>query len=114
MEKICAHSSVRERIAVNAERKVLSVLRAELLSKKVGQEYTGVVMRSASMGVFVELLGTGTHGLVRGAKTRVGTKVRVRLQRVNEDKGEIELSLLGASKAPRTESPPSRKKRLKK
>ena len=98
MQAICAHSSERERAAVDAEREVISILRAELMSKRVGQEAAGVVMRSSAYGVFVELAGTGASGLARGAKTRIGSAVRVKIVSVDPDKGEINLEILKTEK----------------
>lgn len=108
MAKICAHASVRERAAAEAERKVVGILRAELMARRIGKEFEGTVVRAAPFGVFVELTGVGITGLVRGAKTIIGTQVRVLVRAVDENKGEISLDLIGASARAPKPGPPKR------
>jgi predicted RNA-binding protein with RPS1 domain len=68
-----------------------------LFQSKVGQVFSGVVTGSAAFGLFVTLDDSGASGLVRGASATLGSRVRVRLESVNEGKGELDLSLADAN-----------------
>ncbi|MBI3504196.1 MAG: VacB/RNase II family 3'-5' exoribonuclease, partial [Proteobacteria bacterium] len=95
LRDLCDHCSVRERAAAEAERKSVDILRAALLKPRVGQTFEGVVSGSASFGSFVTLRGLGAAGLARGSSIQLGSVVRVRLERVDEGKGELTLAILG-------------------
>ena len=64
-----------------------------LLKKSLGKVFRGVVVRTAPIGVFVELEGTGAQGLARGASARLGDKVAVVIEKVDEESGEIDLRI---------------------
>src|SRR5699024_12261668 len=63
MPDIARHSSEAERTAVDAERDVDDMKKAEYMLDKIGEEYTGVISSVTSFGMFVELENTG-EGLV--------------------------------------------------
>ncbi|MBI5210163.1 MAG: VacB/RNase II family 3'-5' exoribonuclease [Elusimicrobia bacterium] len=101
------HCSERERVATDAERRSVDILRAELLEKKVGQVFSGVVSGSAAFGLFVTLPDSGASGLVRGASATLGSRVRVRLDRVNAGKGELDLSFADPGRPALSAPPPA-------
>ncbi len=86
------HCSNQERLAADAERRSVDIMRAELLKKRVGEVFQGVVSGTADFGVFVTLKGLGATGLLRGGSAALGSEVEVRLDQVNEGKGELDLS----------------------
>lgn len=61
--EIAEHSSHRERRAVDAEREVEKMKKAEFMVDHVGEEYTGVVASVTRFGMFIELENT-IEGLV--------------------------------------------------
>ncbi|HAM36458.1 MAG TPA: ribonuclease R, partial [Elusimicrobia bacterium] len=93
LKELAEHCSQRERLAAEAERRSVDLLRAELLKEKIGQVFEGVVSGTAGFGIFVTLGKTGACGLLRGASAALGSRVRVRLDRVDEGKGELDLSM---------------------
>lgn len=105
LKELGAHCSERERVAADAERRSVDILRAELLKKKIGEIFEGVVSGSAAFGLFVTLQDLGASGLVRGASAALGSRVKVRLDRVDEGKGELDLSLSGPAPAVAAPSP---------
>ncbi len=98
LKELGAHCSERERVAADAERRSIDILRAELLARRVGQVFDGVVTGSAAFGLFVTLKDLGASGLARGASAPLGSRVRVKLDRVDEGKGELDLSLTGPNR----------------
>ena len=104
LQKLGVHCSERERLATDAERRSVDLLRAELLKKQVGRIFEGVVSGSAGFGLFVTLKDIGASGLVRKVSADLGSRIQVKLDSVNEDKGELDFSLVGPSK-PRWEKP---------
>ena len=58
------HSSVREKLAEPAERKVDVLKKADYMRGKVGERYSGVISGVTEWGIFVELENT-VEGLVR-------------------------------------------------
>ena len=110
-------SSDRERRAEEAEREVLEWKKVIFMRDKVGNEYTGIVTGIAPFGLFVELDEIFVQGMVpvatiggdfwhyadrehrmRGESTnrelRLGDKVRIRVESIDEDKHQIEFRLL--------------------
>ncbi|MFW6209491.1 MAG: ribonuclease R [Spirochaetota bacterium] len=62
LESVCAQSSQRERVAIDAEREYTRIKSMQFLSKKIGNTYDGVISGVTSFGIFVEL----THYLIDG------------------------------------------------
>src|SRR5699024_4284191 len=60
---IAKHTSEMERAAVDTEREVDDLKKAEYMSDKIGEEYTGIISSVTSFGLFVELDNT-VEGLV--------------------------------------------------
>jgi ribonuclease R len=114
---LAAQSSEREKRAEEAEREVLEWKKVIFMRDKVGNEYTGIVTGVAPFGLFVELDEIFVQGLVpvatiggdywryhdrehrmRGESThrelRLGDKVKIRVESIDEDKHQIEFRLL--------------------
>jgi ribonuclease R len=112
-----SQSSERERRADDASREVLEWKKVIFMRDKVGNEYTGIVTGVAPFGLFVELDEIFVQGLVpvatiggdywryhdrehrmRGESThrelRLGDKVKIRVESIDEDKHQIEFRLI--------------------
>lgn len=110
-------SSLKERIAEDAEREAVDIKMAQYMAAHVGEEFPGVISGTTGFGFFVELENT-VNGLVHvssleddyyefhpntkmlmGSKTRVcfrlGDRVNVRVTRVNVDEHLIDFEFLG-------------------
>jgi ribonuclease R len=119
-------SSERERRADDASREVLEWKKVIFMRDKVGNEYSGIVTGVAPFGLFVELDEIFVQGLVpvatiggdywmfsdrehrlRGQTSnrelRLGDKVRIRVESLDEDKHQIEFRLLAAGGQPMKE-----------
>jgi ribonuclease R len=111
------HTSERERIAMDAEREMVDLKKAQFMMDKLGEEFSGVITSLANFGFFVELNSYFVEGLVRlstltdddynyyekeyvikgrrhGRKFRLGDAVRVKVVRVNAFRSEIDFELL--------------------
>jgi ribonuclease R len=111
------HTSERERHAMDAEREMVDLKKAQFMMDRLGEEFTGVITSLANFGFFVELDAYFIEGLVRlstlmdddyhyyekeyviqgrrhGEKFRLGDKVRVKVVRINAFRGEIDFELL--------------------
>jgi ribonuclease R len=109
-------SSVRERVAVDAERETDDLKQAEYMTSHVGEEFDGIISGVTSFGVFVELDNT-IEGLVHvsflnddyyryeekyycligertGRVLRIGDKVRIKVSGVNMEERKIDFELL--------------------
>ena len=111
------HTSERERIAMDAEREMVDLKKAQFMMDKLGEEFTGVITSLANFGFFVELDAYFIEGLVRlstlmdddyhyyekeyvikgsrhGRKFRLGDAVRVKVVRINAFRSEIDFELI--------------------
>lgn len=109
-------SSIRERIAVDAERETQDLKMAEFMMDKIGEEYDGIISSVTSFGIFVELPNT-IEGMIHvsyltddyyryderayaliGERTarviRIGDRVRIRVSGVNVEERKIDFELL--------------------
>lgn len=109
-EEAAARSSVREQIALSAERNVIDLKKAEYMKAHIGEEFDGIVSSVTEWGVFVELPNC-VEGLVRkefmgtdpvfdekrrmilcGDKSwRIGGPVKVRCENVENNKVDFVL-----------------------
>jgi ribonuclease R len=110
------HCSRRERIAMEAERDVITMLKLEFMKDKVGEVYDGIITGVLQFGFFVQLRDLFVEGLVhvsmldddyyhyveklhclRGERKkrtyRIGDPVRVRVDRVDAVRKRIDFSL---------------------
>ena len=113
---IAEHSSLRERVAMEAEREILDLNKARFMMDKIGEEYSGFITGVKSYGVFVELEDLFVEGLVhvtsikddyyiyheekhsiigehRGKIYRLGDKVKVEVENVSLEKRQIDFVL---------------------
>lgn len=111
--ELAKSSSSLERRAIEAEREVEAMKKAEFMQEFVGQEFDGVVSSVVKFGLFVELTNT-VEGLIhitnldeyyqfnertmtlQGEKSgrvfRVGQPIRIRLTRADKMTGEIDFA----------------------
>ncbi len=64
LEKMSAHLSDRERVAMEAERELEDRVRVLFMKERVGEEYEGVISHITSYGFFVELFDVFVEGIV--------------------------------------------------
>ncbi|MFO8235728.1 MAG: ribonuclease R [Bacteroidales bacterium] len=115
-EKMCQHSSDREKLAVDAERASIKYKQVEFLKDKLGEEFDGIISGVMEWGLFVELSDTKCEGLVHirdldddfyiynendysiighnhGKKYQLGDPLRVKLVRTDLEKKQIDFVL---------------------
>ncbi|MEO1768176.1 ribonuclease R [Candidatus Enterococcus ferrettii] len=132
LPEIAKHSSDMERRAVDAEREVDSLKKAEYMADKVGEEFDGIISSITKFGIFVELPNT-IEGLIHlndlkqdyfhfienqlalvGERTRqtfkIGQKVKIKVTKAEPETREIDFELLEAEEIPALE-PPTRNRR---
>jgi ribonuclease R len=111
------HLSLRERVAMEAEREILDRYRVRFMKEKIGEEFDGVISGVTAFGFFVELKDIFVEGLVRvtslyddyyqyhenrycliGERThrtfRIGDEVKVRVDRVDVERRHIDFGLI--------------------
>jgi ribonuclease R len=114
---IAVQSSRTERTASEAEREIVSAMRAWFMKDKVGDEYTGLVMNISSYGLKIQLKDMFVEGFLHvssmaddyyrfdeknyrlvGRRRKksfvVGQEVIVRIERVNIEERDIQLGLV--------------------
>ena len=124
---IADHSSKMERRAVEAEREVDSMKKAEFMADKIGEEYDGIIGSVAKFGLFIELPNT-IEGLIHvnslkqdyfhyienhmalvgertGMTLKIGQKVRIKVVKADPETREIDFELLEAEEVQRLEAP---------
>jgi ribonuclease R len=117
LEEAGKHTSERERHAMDAEREMVDLKKAQFMRDKIGETFRGFVVSLANFGFFVELETYFVEGLVRlvslpddsyhyyekeyiikGRRTgrvfRLGDPVRIKVVRVHAFRGEIEFELI--------------------
>jgi ribonuclease R len=111
------HTSERERHAMDAEREMVALKKAQFMMNKLGEEFTGFITTLANFGFFVELDDYFVEGLVKlsslvdddydyyekeyvikgrrhGKKFRLGDNIRVKVARINAFRSEIDFELV--------------------
>lgn len=130
LDDIARQTSERERRAVDAEREVDDMKKAEFMEDKIGQEFDGIISSVTNFGMFVELPNT-VEGLVHvsyltddyyhfderhlamiGSRTgnvfRIGDEIQVRVVQVNKEEHSVDFEIVGmkgAKKRPRQDRP---------
>jgi ribonuclease R len=117
LTKKADHLSQRERVGMEAEREILDRYRTRFMKDKVGDIFDGVISSVTAFGFFVELNDIFVEGLVHmtslhddyyhyqqkqyclvGERThksfRIGDKVKVRLDRVDSERRQIDFGLV--------------------
>lgn len=136
LPEIAKHSSDMERRAVDAEREVDSLKKAEYMADKVGEEFDGIISSITKFGIFVELPNT-VEGLIHlnelkqdyfhfienqlalvGERTRqtfkIGQKVKIKVTKAEPETREIDFELLEAEEIPALEAPTRNRRRERK
>lgn len=116
LEKLCNHSSEREKLASEAERSSIKYKQVEFMLDKVGRTYLGVITGVTEWGIYVEIEETRCEGMVRirdmrddfyyfdekrmsivgrsrKKAYRLGDKVQVLVDKVDMDRRQIDLIL---------------------
>lgn len=122
LSEIAAQSSARERIAEEAEREIIKLMRVKFMQKRIGKIYAGIVSGVKAFGIFVELDEVFVEGLIhiskliddnyfyyekdhmlKGINTnkryRIGDRVIVRVDNIDIQKKQIDFSLAKGIKA---------------
>jgi ribonuclease R len=117
------HTSERERHAMDAEREMVALKKAQFMMNKLGEEFTGFITTLANFGFFVELDDYFVEGLVKlsslldddydyyekeyvikgrrhGKRFRLGDNVRVKVMRINAFRSEIDFELIATPAGP--------------
>ncbi|HPT12407.1 MAG TPA: ribonuclease R, partial [Bacteroidales bacterium] len=63
-EKLCEHSSRRERLATDAERASIKYKQVEFMSDKIGRTFEGIISGVTEWGIYVELVENQCEGMV--------------------------------------------------
>lgn len=92
LEELAAHFSKQEEAIKGVERKVHASASAKLMADKIGQTFDAIVVRSSPQGMFVKTKQPSVQGKYRGRPEEEGTKVRVKLDKVDIEKGWIDFS----------------------
>lgn len=131
---IALHSSQMERRAVEAEREVDALKKAEFMADKVGEEFDGIISSVVKFGLFVELPNT-IEGLIHitalkqdyfhylenhlalvgertGQTFKIGQKVRIKVIKADPETREIDFELIEAEEVIRIQQP--KKSKIKK
>ena len=118
---IAEHSSLRERIAVEAEREIIDLNKVHFMMDKIEEKYSGFITGVTSFGLFVELENLFVEGLVHVTMMkddyyiyhekkhsligehsrkvyRIGDKVKVAVENVSIEKRQIDFALLDAER----------------
>lgn len=116
LSDVAKHTSEMERTAIDAERDVDDLKKAEYMADKIGEEYTGIISSVTNFGLFVELENT-VEGLIHvsymtddyyhyserhyaliGEMTkkvyRIGEEVNVKVTDVNIDERTIDFQFV--------------------
>jgi len=116
LPEAATHCSARERIAMEAERDVITMLKLQFMQDKLGDAFDGIITGVAQFGIFVQLNNLFVEGLIhisaltddyyhyieklhclRGERLkrvyRIGDSLRVRVDRVDTVRKKIDFSL---------------------
>ncbi len=64
LEKLAEHSSMRERVAMDAEREIVQIKKLRFMQDKIGDIFHGVISGVAPFGLFVELQEYFVEGMI--------------------------------------------------
>ncbi len=118
LPQVASHASARERKAMEAEREIVDLKKAQFMSDKVGDTFEGLISGVTSFGFFVELKEYFVEGLVhvsnlgddyyrfdekahaltgenRKRVFRLGDAVTVKLAKVDIERRRIDMVLAG-------------------
>lgn len=133
---IAVHSSQMERRAVDAEREVDALKKAEFMADHIDKEFEGIISSVVKFGIFVELPNTieglihinelkqdyfhylESHLALVGERTgmtfKIGQKVRIRVVKADPETREIDFELVAAEKTESLQREQNRHQRRRK
>ena len=91
--ELATSSSTLERRAIDAERVVEAMKKAEYMEEYVGQEFDGVVASVVKFGMFIERTLT-LQGEKSGKVFRVGQPIKIKLTRADKETGDIDFEYI--------------------
>ncbi|MFN3788192.1 MAG: ribonuclease R [Sulfurihydrogenibium azorense] len=114
LEIIAQQCSQAERVADDAERDALDILKLRILKEKIGEEFEGIITGVMPFGLFVEIERYIIEGLIpisdlpekmkydeknhqmigEKMRFRLGDKVKVKIVKVDEDSKKIDLKFV--------------------
>ncbi len=114
LKPVAQQCSTMERVADEAERDALDMLKLRILSGHIGEEFEGIITGVVSFGLFVEISRYLVEGLIpintlpgsfkyddvnqrlvsEEQIFRLGDKVKVKVEKVDEDLKKLDLSLV--------------------
>ena len=117
VEKICKHCSEMEKVSSRAERDSIKYMQVKFLKNKIGSIYEGVISGVTEWGLYIEITENKCEGLVKvssikndhyvfdekkhaliGYKTKssyqLGQKVKIKVQRADSDKKQMDFVLV--------------------
>jgi ribonuclease R len=120
LPETAAHTSKRERVAMEAEREIIELKKMQFMQDKVGDEYDGFITGVTAYGLFVELVELFVEGMVHVSTLtrdyyqyvekqhalvgehsremfRIGDRVQVKVAAVSLEKKQIEFVLTNAA-----------------
>ncbi|MGN0087240.1 MAG: ribonuclease R [Alloprevotella sp.] len=120
-EELCEHCSAMEQLATAAERASIKYKQVEFMADRLGQEFDGTISGITEFGLYVELDESKCEGMVPlrellddyyefdernyclvGRRSRrvynLGDKVRIRVERANMEKKQLDFALVGEEK----------------
>jgi ribonuclease R len=94
LESLAAHCTTQEDAANKVERQVRKSAAALVVASRVGQEFDALVTGASPKGTFVRVISSPIEGKVVSGEQGldVGDRVRVRLSRVDVERGFIDFS----------------------
>ena len=131
-EDLCEHSSAMEQLAATAERASIKYKQVEFMADRLGQEFDGTVSGVTEFGLYVEVDENKCEGMVplrqllddyyefdernfclvgRRYHKRygLGDKVRIRVDRANMEKRQLDFVLVNDGNAPKPAPAPAPK-----
>lgn len=122
LDLMAVEASERERAADAAENEIEEWRKAVFIAERVGEEFAGMIIQIREFGLFVELDDFFIEGLVPlrnltddfyryderthtltgkngGKKFKLGERVKVRVERVDADRHQIDLSIVNQSRS---------------
>jgi ribonuclease R len=124
LERTAARISLRERVAVEAEREMVDLKKCVYMARHRGEDFDGVISGVTEHGLYVTLDEHFVDGLVpiwtlndeliydelqhslvakrSGVRYRLGDTMRIRVEEVDQIKGRIRFALIGKDGVPET------------
>lgn len=125
LPEVARHSSLRERVAMEAERAAVKVMQVEYMKRHLGDEFEGVISGVTRFGMFVEIKDLLVEGMIHvrdldddyyvydeknyaligrrtGKRYRLGDAVPLKVVRVNAEEREIDFTIVQSSEGDRT------------